>query len=74
MRSVWPMTSALRAELPLPVAVADDGHQRRAGFVVFAREQTAERRTQAERLVVAAGDQRAPGTRLTEPGAPTSKL
>ena len=39
-------------ELPLPVAVADDRHQRRAGGVVLAGEQTPECRGQAQGVEV----------------------
>ncbi len=45
--------------LAFPVAIADHGHQWRSGLVVFAGEEPTSRWLQAERLVVAAGDERA---------------
>ncbi len=43
----------------LPVPVADYRHQGRAGLIVFAAEETTRSWLQAERVVVAAGDERA---------------
>ena len=43
-------------ELALPEAVAEDSHEPRSGFIVFAREETTEDRIQTECLVEATGD------------------
>ncbi len=46
-------------ELPFPVPVADDGHERGAALIVRSREQPARGRIQTKCLVIRAGDESA---------------
>ena len=52
--------SRIAGESPLPIAVSDDGHERRADLVVFACQQAARDRNDTHRLVEGTGDE---GTR-----------